>query len=40
MGGYLWNLVSPEVAFMIAVVIGIIGTGYFVVFGEEFETYA
>lgn len=38
-GGYLWDFVSPEVAFTIAALIGIIGTGYFLVFGEEFEAY-
>ncbi|WP_138006443.1 MFS transporter [Halalkalirubrum salinum] len=39
-GGYLWDFVSPEVAFSIAAIIGIIGTGYFLVFGKEFEAYA
>ncbi len=39
-GGYLWDFVSPEVAFSIAAIIGIIGTGYFFVFGKEFEAYA
>ncbi|RLM88837.1 MFS transporter [Halobellus sp. Atlit-38R] len=40
LGGYLWEFVSPEVAFTIAAVVGVIGTGYFLVFGEEFEAYA
>ncbi len=40
LGGYLWDFVSPEVAFAAAAVIGVIGTGYFLVFGEEFEAYA
>ncbi|GAB3682124.1 MFS transporter [Salinarchaeum chitinilyticum] len=39
-GGALWDFVSPEIAFTIAAVIGLIGTGYFLVFGEEFEAYA
>ena len=39
-GGYLWEFVSPEVAFTIAAAIGMIGTGYFLVFGKEFEAYA
>jgi len=39
-GGYLWDFVSPEIAFSVAAVIGIAGTGYFLVFGEEFEAYA
>ncbi|WP_435098787.1 MFS transporter [Halorubrum sp. N11] len=39
-GGYLWDFVSPEVAFAVAAVIGIIGTGYFLVFGEEFDAHA
>jgi MFS family permease len=39
LGGYLWEFVSPEVAFTIAAGIGVVGTGYFVVFGEEFDAY-
>jgi len=39
-GGALWDFVSPEVAFTVAAMIGLIGTGYFLVFGEEFEAYA
>ncbi|ELZ76278.1 major facilitator superfamily transporter [Haloferax gibbonsii ATCC 33959] len=39
LGGYLWEFVSPEMAFTIAAVIGVVGTGYFLVFGEEFEAY-
>ena len=38
-GGYLWEFVSPEVAFAIAAVVGVAGTGYFLVFGKEFEAY-
>ena len=30
---------SPTVAFTLATVIGLIGTGYFLVFGKEFEAY-
>jgi MFS family permease len=40
LGGYLWDFVSPEVAFTIAAVIGMAGTGYFVIYGQEFEAYA
>ncbi|APX00145.1 MFS transporter [Halobiforma lacisalsi AJ5] len=40
LGGYLWDFVSPEVAFTIAAAIGVVGTGYFLVFGKEFEAYA
>jgi MFS family permease len=40
LGGYLWDFVSPEVAFSVAAVIGVLGTGYFLVFGQEFEAYA
>ena len=40
LGGYLWDFVSPEVAFTIATAIGVVGTGYFLVFGKEFEAYA
>jgi MFS family permease len=39
LGGYLWEFVAPEVAFTVAAVVGLIGTGYFVVAGEEFEAY-
>jgi MFS family permease len=39
LGGYLWEFVSPEVAFTIAAAIGVVGTGYFLVFGREFEAY-
>jgi hypothetical protein len=39
LGGYLWEFVSPEIAFTIAAVIGLVGTGYFLAFGEEFEAY-
>ena len=39
LGGYLWEFVSPEIAFTIAAVIGVLGTGYFLVFGQEFEAY-
>ena len=40
LGGYLWEFVSPELAFTVAAVIGLVGTGYFLAFGEEFEAYA
>jgi len=39
-GGSLWAFVSPGVAFAVAAAIGLVGTGYFLVFGEEFEAYA
>ncbi|PSP38535.1 MFS transporter [Halobacteriales archaeon QH_10_70_21] len=39
LGGYLWEFVNPETAFTIAAVTGVIGTGYFLLFGEEFEAY-
>ena len=39
LGGYLWEFVSPEVAFTIAAGISVVGTGYFLVFGEEFDAY-
>ena len=38
-GGYLWEFVSPELAFTIAAVVGVAGTGYFLAFGEEFDAY-
>jgi MFS family permease len=39
LGGSLWEFVNPEIAFTIAAVIGVVGTGYFLLFGEEFEAY-
>jgi MFS family permease len=39
LGGYLWEFVSPEVAFTIAAGIGVVGTGYFLLFGKEFDAY-
>jgi len=39
-GGYLWDFVSPQVAFTVAAVVGLVGTGYFLAFGKEFEAYA
>lgn len=38
-GGALWEFVSPEVAFSIAALIGVIGTGYFLLYGVEFDAY-
>jgi MFS family permease len=40
LGGYLWDFVSPEIAFTIAAAIGVVGTGYFLLFGQEFDAYA
>jgi MFS family permease len=39
LGGYLWEFVNPEIAFTIAAAIGVVGTGYFLAFGKEFEAY-
>lgn len=39
LGGYLWEFVSPELAFTVAAGIGLAGTVFFLVFGEEFEAY-
>ena len=39
LGGYLWEFVSPEISFTIASVIGMIGVGYFALFGKEFDAY-
>jgi MFS family permease len=38
-GGALYAL-SPPLAFLVATVVGLLGTGLFLVFGEEFEAYA
>ena len=52
LGGLIWDGFSnpltgdvlfegdPVLAFSIATVIGLVGTGYFLLFGEEFEAYA
>jgi MFS family permease len=39
-GGGLWSFASPALSFAVAAVIGVVGTAYFLVFGEEFEAYA
>jgi MFS family permease len=39
-GGWLWDVVSPEMAFTVASVVGLVGVGYFLAFGEEFDAYA
>ena len=39
LGGYLWEFVSPTVAFTVAAAVGVVGTGYFLLFGREFEAY-
>ncbi len=36
-GGYLYDAVSPELAFGAATAIGLVGTGVFLVFGKEFD---
>lgn len=38
-GGWLYGM-SPTLAFSVATVIGLVGVGYFAVFGEEFAAYA
>ena len=39
LGGYLWEFVNPTVAFTVAAAVGVVGTGYFLLFGREFEAY-
>jgi MFS family permease len=39
LGGLLWEYATPETAFTIASVVGILGVVYFAVFGKEFEAY-
>ena len=39
LGGVLWEFVSPEISFTLASIIGMIGVGYFALFGKEFEAY-
>lgn len=40
LGGVLWEFVSPTVSFTLASVIGLIGVGYFAIYGKDFEPYA
>ncbi|WP_440769278.1 MFS transporter [Natronorubrum sp. DTA28] len=40
LGGLLWEFASPELSFVVASAIGMVGVGYFAVFGQEFEAYA
>jgi MFS family permease len=37
-GGWLYDAYSPELAFGLATVVGLVGTGLFLVFGEGFST--
>ena len=37
-GGWLYAN-DPETAFLVATAVGLVGTGYFLVFGREFEAY-
>ncbi|MFC7199215.1 MFS transporter [Halospeciosus flavus] len=37
LGGWLYHAYSPQLAFTLATVVGLLGVGYFVVFGERFE---
>jgi len=39
LGGLLWEFASPELAFVTASAIGMIGVIYFGLFGEEFDAY-
>jgi hypothetical protein len=34
-GGYIWEFLSPALSFSIATVIGLIGVGYYAIFGTE-----
>ncbi len=39
LGGWLYGI-SPELAFGLATVVGLLGTGYYFVFGKEYGAYA
>ena len=39
LGGFLWEFASPELSFSIASIVGLVGVGYFALFGEEFGAY-
>ena len=39
LGGWLYSL-NPTLAFELATVVGLLGTGYYLAFGEEFAPYA
>ncbi|WP_132058929.1 MFS transporter [Halorussus amylolyticus] len=38
-GGWIYGF-APEVAFGLATVVGVVGTGYFLAFGEDLDAYA
>jgi MFS family permease len=40
LGGWLYDAVSPELAFGLASAVGLVGVAVFIVFGREFEAYA
>ena len=40
LGGFLWDFITPETAFALASVIGMIGVVYFAIYGQEFEAYS
>jgi len=39
-GGWLYDAVSPELAFGVASAVGVAGVAVFLAFGQEFEAYA
>ncbi|QCC56550.1 MFS transporter (plasmid) [Natronorubrum bangense] len=39
LGGVLWDYVTPETAFTIASIIGMVGVIYFAIYGKESEAY-
>lgn len=39
LGGLLWEFASPEIAFTVASAVGLVGVGYFALFGREFDAY-
>jgi MFS family permease len=38
-GGALWAFASPELAFGLASLVGLLGVAYFLLFGQEFDAY-
>ena len=39
LGGVLWQFASPEISFVVASAIGMVGVVYFAIYGQEFDAY-
>jgi len=39
LGGVLWQFASPQISFVVASAIGMVGVVYFAIYGQEFDAY-